>query len=199
MKAMSAAASLALPVRMNVAEFLAWNPGDGQIWQLVDGEPQAMAPASETHGRIQAEIAALIRNHLVARNSPCAVIATPGIQPRVRAGSNVRIPDLAVTCAPPRGDAALTSGPILAVEILSPSNERETWANVWAYTTIPSLQEILCVRQAFVTAELLRRRPDGSWPEDPTRIEAGPITLASLDFTCDLAAFYRTTHLASAR
>ena len=30
---------------MTVAEFLAWDAGDGRLWQLVDGQPQAMAPA----------------------------------------------------------------------------------------------------------------------------------------------------------
>ena len=53
-----------IPVRMTVAEFLAWDAGDGRLWQLVDGEPQAMAPASRTHGAIQAELCRLIANHL---------------------------------------------------------------------------------------------------------------------------------------
>jgi Uma2 family endonuclease len=189
-------AALKLPHRMTVAEFLAWRPGDGQAWQLIDGEPEAMAPASETHGRIQAEIARLIANHLARVGSPCAVVTAPGVQPYVRASSNIRIPDLAVTCAPPMPDAGLTSAPLLAVEIISPSNERETWTNVWAYTTIPSIHEILCVRTAYIGVELLRRRPDGSWPEEPERIETGPLTLASIDFACDVAALYRTTHLA---
>jgi Uma2 family endonuclease len=46
------------PSRMSVAEFLTWDPGDGQAWQLVDGEPQAMAPANHTHGAIQNELGA---------------------------------------------------------------------------------------------------------------------------------------------
>jgi Uma2 family endonuclease len=51
---------------MDTAEFLAWDaPGNGR-WQLIDGQPQAMAPASETHNIIQGELGALIRNHLVA-------------------------------------------------------------------------------------------------------------------------------------
>ncbi len=39
--------------RMTVAEFLDWDSGDrtGRRWQLVDGEPQAMAPASEIMAR----------------------------------------------------------------------------------------------------------------------------------------------------
>ena len=53
------------PSRMTVEEFLDW-PGDrsGRGFELVDGEPRAMAPASGTHGRIQATIARLLGNHL---------------------------------------------------------------------------------------------------------------------------------------
>lgn len=39
---------------MTVAEFFAWTPPKARAWQLVDGEPQAMAPASRTDGAIQA-------------------------------------------------------------------------------------------------------------------------------------------------
>jgi Uma2 family endonuclease len=41
------------PSRMTVSEFLAW-PGDdsGARFELVDGEPRAMAPASGTHGTL---------------------------------------------------------------------------------------------------------------------------------------------------
>ncbi len=181
---------------MTAAEFLAWHPGDGQAWQLIDGEPEAMAPASETHGRIQSEIARLIANHLFERRSPCAVVVAPGVQPRVRSSSNVRIPDLAVTCDAPAAGAALTHAPVLAIEIISPSNERETWSNVWTYTTIPSIQEILCVRAAYICVELLRRAPNGAWPQEPERVAEGALHLASIDFTCDVSALYRTTHLA---
>jgi hypothetical protein len=45
---------------MDTAEFLAWDtPGDGR-WQLIDGQPQPMAPASETHNIIKGELGALI-------------------------------------------------------------------------------------------------------------------------------------------
>src|SRR5579863_7719253 len=87
------------PSRMTVAEFIAW-PGDGTDtrYELVDGEPRAMAPASVTHGIIQANFARLLGNHLVG--TPCHLVIAPGIIPRVRAGFNFRIPDLAVNCIP---------------------------------------------------------------------------------------------------
>ena len=77
-----------LPVRMTVQEFLAWEPGDGRAWQLVNGEPQAMAPAKPTHAFLQAELARLIGNHLLAQDSPCRVAIEPGIMLRALAGRN---------------------------------------------------------------------------------------------------------------
>ena len=82
-----------IPVRMTVAEFLAWNPPTPQLWQLVDGEPQAMAPASRTHGAIQSELGSLIRNHLAESGGPCSIITTPGVIPHVQSDTNIRIPD----------------------------------------------------------------------------------------------------------
>jgi len=35
-----------VPVWMSVAQFLVWDSGDPYRYELVDGEPHAMAPAS---------------------------------------------------------------------------------------------------------------------------------------------------------
>ncbi len=35
-----------MPVRMSVSDFLRWESQDGLRYELVDGEPRAMAPAS---------------------------------------------------------------------------------------------------------------------------------------------------------
>ena len=83
------------------------------------------------------------------------------------------------------------------IEILFPSNQAETWANVWAYATIPSVQEILVLKTASIGAELLRRNQDGSWPRQPLAIETGELTLESIGFSIPLAAAYRTTRLAA--
>ncbi len=184
---------------MTLTEFLSWEPADpsGRPWQLVDGEAVAMAPGSETHAALQGEIGAILRNHLVTSGSPCRLLSQPGIVPRVRANRNFRIPDLGVTCAPP-ALGLMVPDPILLIEILSPSNEAQTRANIWAYTTIPSVREILAVHSTRIEAELLRRNADGSWPEEPEILTASDtLTLPSIDFATPLAAFYRGTALAS--
>jgi Uma2 family endonuclease len=186
-------------VRMTLAEFLTWEPGDPTVrsWQLIDGETVAMAPGSDAHGAIQAELAALLRNHLLDRRSPCRVVTEPGIVPKLRADRNYRIPDIGVTCAPPSA-ALMLPEPILLIEILSPSNEVETWANVWTYASIPSVAEILVVHSTRVAAEMLRREPNGQWPDEPVPLGSDDmITLTSIGFGVPLRDIYRTTVLAS--
>lgn len=185
--------------RMTVAEFIDW-PGDGSglKHQLVDGEPQAMAPASTTHGTIQAMLAHLLWSHLAGTG--CRVIVAPGVVPRVRAEANMRVPDVAVTCAADDPASHALTEPLLLIEILSPSNEAETRANVWAYTTIPSVREILLVRSTHIGAELLRREPGGGWPANPSPIgEQDRLTLDSISFECPLPAVYEGTRFVSAR
>jgi Uma2 family endonuclease len=68
---------------MTLDEFLSWDPRDssGRTWQLIDGEPVAMAPGNDTHASLQAEIARLLGNHLLEQRSPCRVVTEPGIVP----------------------------------------------------------------------------------------------------------------------
>lgn len=180
---------------MTVAEFLQWDSGDrsGAQWQLRDGEPEMMAPASRNHGAIQARLVHLLTAHLDAQGGRCSAIVAPGVIPRVRSAENCLVPDIGVTCEPP-SNASTLAEPVVLIEILSPSNERETRANVWAYTTIPSVQEILLLRSSDIGAELLRRQPDGSWPADPEHL--GPddeLRLGSIGFSTALRSAYRNT------
>jgi Uma2 family endonuclease len=186
------------PHRMTVAEFLTWDSGDPSVhaWQLIDGEPIAMAPASDNHGTIQWALGSLLWPHLTAPGSRCRAVMEPGIVPRGRSDRNYRIPDIGVTCAPPSGGQMLPD-PLILIEILSPNNETETWANVWTYLTIPTVMEVLVVNSTRVEAELLRRNADGTWPEVPVRIGSeDALSLDSIGFSVPLATLYRTTTLA---
>jgi Uma2 family endonuclease len=152
-----------------------------------------MAPVSDPHSMIQSELGCLIGNHLAERDSPCRVGVTPGVVPRVRSTRNLLVPDLGVTCTPPSGGATMLD-PVVLIEILSPSNARETRANVWAYTSIPSVAEIVLVRSTSITAEVLRRQSDASWPGEPQYIDAkGELVLESIGFRIPLYAAYRTS------
>lgn len=183
------------PDPMTVGEFLEWDGGKNRRWELRDGVPIAMAPSTRDHGALQSELAFLITQHLRSSNAPCSVITEPGIVPRVRARINARIPDLAITCSPPRPEQ-LVSDPILLIEILSPSNAKDTWDNVWSYASIPSVREILVIASTEIAAHLLRRLPDGTWPENPELMTASDrLRFDSIDLSFPLRDAYRTTSL----
>jgi Uma2 family endonuclease len=184
-----------IPVRMTVGEFRKWDSDDGRRYELVDGEPRAMAPASTIQGFLQNELGRLIGNHLLDKASGCEVVANPGIVPRLLSEHNVRIPDLAVTCSPLVVGQATLSDPVLLIEILSPSNQAKTWTNVWAYTSILSVQEILVLRADRIAAELLRRSPQGEWPDRPIAITEGDLLLESIGFRVALTDLYARTGL----
>jgi Uma2 family endonuclease len=90
--------------------------------------------------------------------------------------------------------------PILIGEVMSPSNEPETWASIQAVLGLPSLKEILVVQSTRVEAEVYHRLPDGNWPEEPNvvvRELSGAVHLATLDLDLPLAKVYWQTYLAA--
>ncbi|MEJ0016708.1 MAG: Uma2 family endonuclease [Acetobacteraceae bacterium] len=194
---MSTAVHRDAPRHMTVDEFVDWAGDDRRPgWELVDGEPRAMAPANATHGVIQNNVSYTLTRHLRQIGSACRAVTEPAIAPRVRSSHNLRVPDVAVTCsAIPAGRLALPD-PILVIEILSPRNEADTWRNVWTYVSIPSVREILVLHSTAVAADLVRRDADGTWPDEPVRIaESDTLQLDSIGLTCPLAELYLGTYL----
>lgn len=181
---------------MTVTEFLDWDGGglQGKL-ELVNGEVVAMSPASGTHSRIQATLSYLMDAHLRRNKSPCRVGTEAPIVPRFHSKLNVRAPDLAVTYAPLTSDKVFPD-PVLIIEVLSPTNQRETWENIWACATLESLMEVAVVDSARVNIQVFRRTQNG-WPKDAETIEAGgTFKLASIDAEWPNAEVYAGTHLA---
>lgn len=189
-------AATKLPV-MTAAEFLDWNSPDGSDrWELVDGTPRAMAPGSPRHGAIHAQAVRLLAEHLEQQRPGCRVLIEVGVQPRGRSAFNVRVPDLSVTCEPLDKDARLLREPLVLVEVLSPSNASDTWANVTSYETIPSVAAVLVLHGDAMRGHLLVREAAGHWPADPVALGPDdPVALDCISFTAPLADFYRTAGL----
>jgi len=185
------------PPHMTVDEFLAWDgSGHAGKLELVDGVVRAQMPASATHAIIQANLARLIGNHLIARKMPCRVATEAPVVPKMKTKRNLRAPDLAVTCAPPSASKTFEM-PVLIVEIMSPGNRKETWESIWACATIPSVREFLIVESESVYAEIFRRDADGNWPDDPVIVEAGGMfALSSIGCDIPIEYVYVGTYLA---
>ena len=193
---MSEAKLLAPP--MTIAEFRAWADRQPGKWELVDGTPRAMAPPSWNHSLMQARAAILIGQHLDSTRSPCRVATECAVIPMSWRRSNARVTDLAVTCSDPANDDWEVNEPVFLLEVLSPSNEKDTRENVWAYMTLPSVQHILLLHSTKVRGEMFARQSDGSWPEEAAELTADDtVRIDAVGFRCALRSFYARTRLAA--
>ena len=139
--------------------------------------------------------AASVKLRKVRRDHAGTAIGVPtAIGVRISREANPGVPR-----GPPKGQTCLRveiQVPASLSGIASPSNEADTRANIWAYTTIPSVRELLVVNSTRIEAELLRRDSNGVWPEQPELIgPGGSLTVVSADLTIPLTALYRTTAL----
>ena len=192
---MTAERKLSLPP-MTVEEFFAWDGGGhvGKL-ELVEGIVRAMAPASADHSFIQGNIVTAIKNHLRATGSRFRTGPEAPVVPPLHAYKNARVPDVAVTCAPPSGSKVFED-PILIVEVLSPSNENETWESITALAGLLALKEILVVQSTFVEAEVYTRDATGAWPNEPVITRAGgTVRLTSIDLDLPMSEVYEGTIL----
>jgi Uma2 family endonuclease len=159
-------------LHMTVEEFLAWDGGGhvGKL-ELVEGRVRAQMPASDAHATLQANVAGMIRAHLRATKSRCRVGTEAPVVPPMRPKRNARAPDVAVTCTPPSANRVYEN-PILIVEIMSPSNEDDTWDTISTLATNLSLNEIAIVQSETVEVQVFTRTADGNWPNEP--VVSGP-------------------------
>jgi len=179
---------MALPAvkGMTIDEFLAWADRDPETkYELVYGQPRAMAPVSQRHSRLAGRLAVEIGRRL---RPPCEVLVETAIE---REDRNDRFyeADLAVTCAPHRPDQQSTPNPALIVEILSDSTaEHDRGTKVPDYMQIPSVQEILLVDSRAARVQLWRRDGRRWIVEDFT--DTATLPLASVGIDLPLPALY---------
>jgi Uma2 family endonuclease len=185
------------PDLMTIDDFIAW-PGDGtgRQYDLVEGQLRAHAVPSDLHATMHARLATILTNHLDAHLPFCRVAIGGGIKPRIRADWNFRIPDLTVTCAKNAKGQHDVPDPVVIIELLSPSNEAETWDNVRNYATVPSISDIVIIDTQRMHADVLTRDDKGHWPSNPVEVKrGGMIRLTSLKLDLALDNAYRETYL----
>ena len=188
---------IAEPELVTADEFFAMHDdGTGVKYQLVNGYLVAMAPTAPIHSLLQAKLAYLISTQLMARRSSCWVGTETGVQPILKRNSNVRIPDLGVSCTPLTLDDKSMQNPVLLAEVLSPSNEKETEANLWMYATMLSVQEILLVHAQSARLELYRRKPDGQLADAIIADVGQSVRLECIDMDLAVDELYGATPLA---
>lgn len=197
---MTARAAATPEQQMTLEEFLAWDGGGhvGRL-ELVEGAVHAMAPPSATHAMIQGNIVTAFNNHLRAGKSPCRAGTEAPIVPPMDKRMNARAPDVSVTCSPPADNGTFVD-PVLIVEVMSPSNENDTWSSIHALAGLQSLKEILVVQSTRVEVHVYRRGADGAWLNDPVETAAttsSSVSLQSIGLALPVDEIYHGTQFDS--
>ncbi len=133
-------------VRMKVDDFLAWSerqPDDR--YELVDGEIVAMTRDTVRHNRTKFAVARALEDAARAAGLPCMVfIDGVGVAINDR---TLRIPDVLVQCgAEPNPDALIVESPLIVVEVVSPSSERDdVETKLVDYFSVASIRHYLII------------------------------------------------------
>ncbi len=160
--------------------------------EYVDGFVYAQAGATKAHGRVAANLVALL--HGPAAQQDCWVYASD-LRVRLSQGGQRRhyYPDLVVSCGEEgEDDCTAEENLCLIVEILSTSTRRiDLSFKLQDYLSLPSLQGYLVVDREAQGAHLYKRRADtGDW----TREAVQPaVTLPYVGVRLQLADLYART------
>lgn len=121
--------------------------------EYIGGQVYAMAGAGYNHNCLSATIARKFGNHL--EGTPCVTFIS-GL--KVKAGRDYFYPDVLVDCSKMAGDDAVSSSPLIIVEVLSKlTRKTDTTAKLMRYINLPSLQEYVLIEQDIVSVQVLRK------------------------------------------
>jgi Uma2 family endonuclease len=177
---------------LSVEEFLDSCPNDQRHYQLFDGVMVAMAPPATPHQVIAARLGGEIYASLNTTRPECVLRAQAGIAPQGLQGRDHFETDLTVSCSPlDRDDRGIVSDPVLIVEVLSPSTDRDdVFIKLPAYQRIWSLQEILYLETERVGATVYRRSADG-WQTIELAAADARLQLDTVGLDIALGSLYR--------
>jgi Uma2 family endonuclease len=133
-------------VQMTVAEFLTWSERqpDGR-YELVEGKIVAMTRDNVQHNRAKAAVWRALDDAVRGAGLPC-IVFIDGVGVAINEGT-LRIPDVVVHCgAEPPPDAMIVESPLIVVEVVSPSSERDDVdTKLLDYFSLASVQHYLIV------------------------------------------------------
>jgi Uma2 family endonuclease len=173
---------------MGIAEFLDWECGQPERHEFDRGQAYAMVGGTRGHGRVVANLARHIGNHL--DDGPCQVFSET-MRLRI-ADEAVVYPDILVACDPAySANDLVVTAPVLVIEVLSPSTEAFDRGRKFAlYRKLPSLREYALVDLQGRSAEVFRALPDGSW-NLVTPLGDGSLALESIGLRLALAQVFQ--------
>ncbi|MEO0325799.1 MAG: Uma2 family endonuclease [Myxococcota bacterium] len=176
---------------MSYADYLAFEREAEEKHEYVNGAVIAMAGGSREHARLAMRLA--LRLGLLAEAQGCTVLSSDG-RIRIEATGRSTYPDLSVVCGPPApaaDDPEATTNPILLVEVLSETTEREDRGPKWAhYQRLSSLRGYLLVSQSEARLELFTRSEPGEGWRYRQAVPGESLALPFLRGTLDVDDVY---------
>lgn len=152
---------------MTEPEFAAFLQARENRWELFNGQPVMMAPTTQRHANIVANVLAALHAQLRGTGSRPTCSRTG-----VRTGAEtIRVPDLVVDRGPRVDLAMYATAPTLVIEILSPARDPfDTHLRVLEYRAVPDIACILLIDPDEPRA-ILHQRDGAGWRD---RLYAGP-------------------------
>lgn len=171
-------------------DYLAWEAGQAERHEYVDGEVYAMTGARDAHNRIALNVAAWLKSAL--RGTPCRTFISD-MKVQIALAESWVYPDVLVSCderdRAPDADLAKRH-PVLVVEVLSSSTGAyDRGRKFELYRSLPSLREYLLIEQDRMQVDLFRRNADDRWELYPAG-RADTLQLASLGLQLPVALIY---------
>jgi Uma2 family endonuclease len=174
---------------MTLDEFLAWEREQPMRYEYAGGVATMMTGGTLDHSTIASNLWTALNQLL--RSKGCRAFRGDA---KVLANNSVRYPDLSVTCSPVRGSDDIVPEPVLVVEVISPSTEREDRGRKkFDYLATPSLRQYAIIEQEERRVDLYTRGDEG-WINEIVTGEA-TLNLSSLGITLELSALYQDTEL----
>jgi Uma2 family endonuclease len=178
---------------MSLDEFLAWEREQPERYEYVGGVVRMMTGGSLDHSTIASNLWTALRDKL--RGTGCRPFRGDA---KVIANQDVRYPDLSVTCSSIAGRDDIVPDPVVVIEIVSPSTEREDRGRKkFDYFATPSIRQYAIIEQDERLIDLYTRTQTG-WTDEIVTGDA-VLNLPAIGVEISLDAIYEDTELDATR
>lgn len=178
---------------MSLDEFLIWERGRPERYEFDGVVVRMMTGGSLDHSTIASKLWTALDAKL--RGTGCRPFRGDA---KVIANQSVRYPDLSVTCSEVRGDDDTVPDPVVVIEILLPSTEREDRGpKRFDYFATPSIRHYAIVEQDKRRVELYTRG-ETVWIDEIV-VDDGVLNLSAIGVQIALDAIYEDTELDATR
>ena len=175
----------ALPRRLTVESFLAFEADEPERYEFVDGIVRMMTGGSAAHSVLKNNLTNALNAAL--GDGPCFAYVE-GL--KVVTESAVMYPDVVVACHPLAPDDDRLVDPTVVVEVLSPSTETHDRVRKWReYQTISALRHFVLVAQSERRVEVYSRTNRG-WELEVVEPPEDAIALKDFGAPLSLDAIY---------